>query len=95
MSARGRDGLGARIRQLRRISATTDMRPDAAPTPDPVGIDAIEDRVAHLERLVQGLQDSVHRESERQGKRLAELETRLEPAALTAAMSKDARDRGL
>jgi hypothetical protein len=37
----------------------------------------------------------VHRESERQGKRIAELEARIEPAALSEAMSKDARERGL
>jgi hypothetical protein len=52
-------------------------------------------RVAHLEQLVQGLQDSVHRGSERGDKRLSEIERRLEPAAIAAALSKDARDRGL
>ena len=45
--------------------------------------------------LLEGLQDSVHRESERQGKRIAELEARMQPGALGEAMSKDARDRGL
>ncbi|HTC72351.1 MAG TPA: hypothetical protein VK655_05645 [Solirubrobacteraceae bacterium] len=55
----------------------------------------LEERIAHLEHLLEGLQDSVHRESERQGKRIAELEARIEPGALGEAMSKDARERGL
>jgi hypothetical protein len=51
--------------------------------------------MAHLERLVEGLQDSVHRESERQGKMIAELEAQIQPSAISAALSKDARERGL
>ena len=54
---------------------------------------ALEARIAHLEQLVQGLQDSVHRESTRLGKRIGELEARLQPAALGRALSKDARAR--
>ncbi len=49
----------------------------------------------HLEQLVQGLQDSVHRESSRQEKRISELENRLQPGALAKALSDDARSRGL
>jgi hypothetical protein len=45
--------------------------------------------------MVEGLQDSVYRESERQGKLIAELEAQLQPSAISAALSKDARDRGL
>jgi hypothetical protein len=45
--------------------------------------------------MVQGLQDSVHREATRQGKRIADLEARVEPAALGRALSDDARERGL
>jgi hypothetical protein len=48
-----------------------------------------------VEQLVQGLQDSVHRESTRQSERLAELEARIQPAALGKALSEDARNRGL
>jgi len=44
---------------------------------------------------VQGLQDSVHRESSRHAKRIAELEARVQPAALGKALSEDARARGL
>ena len=52
-------------------------------------------RLAHLEQLVQGLQDSVHRGSERHEKRMSDMEKRLDPAALAAALDNDARERGL
>jgi hypothetical protein len=52
-------------------------------------------RVAHLEQMVQGLQDSVYRESQRQDKRIADIETQVDPATLAAALSKHARERGL
>ena len=51
--------------------------------------------MAHLERLLEGLQDSVHRESERHAKMIAELQTQLEPGAISAALAEDARNRGL
>jgi hypothetical protein len=56
---------------------------------------ALERRVAHLEQLVQGFQDSVHRESSRQSKQLDQLEAQLEPATLAIALEEDARRRGL
>jgi hypothetical protein len=37
----------------------------------------------------------VYRESQRQDKRLADLEAQIEPAALAAELSKHARDHGL
>jgi uncharacterized coiled-coil protein SlyX len=55
----------------------------------------LEARIAHLEQVVQGLQDSVHRESTRLNKRIGELEARTEPGALGRALSEDARQRGL
>lgn len=83
--------LAARIRQIRRALAPTDVPPTPAA---PVDGD-LRARVAHLEQLVQGLQDSVYRESQRQERRIAELESRIEPTALAAALSKDARERGI
>ena len=56
---------------------------------------ALEVRVQHLEALVQGLQDSVHRESTRHDRRIADLEDRMKPSALGKALSDDARARGL
>lgn len=96
MSVRERERLIARIRQLRRVFADTDERARSAPQdPRQDTLRALEDRISHLEHLVEGLQDSVHRESTRLGKRVAELEARVQPAALGKALSEDARERGL
>jgi hypothetical protein len=93
---REREGLLVRIRQMRRAAAAADTRPTAgAPDPDPGRLPALEARVAHLEELLEGLQDSVHRESQRQTRKLAQLEAQLEPAALAVALSRNARERGL
>jgi hypothetical protein len=95
MSIRDREGLIARIRLIRRTAATaSDAR---RPTADPERpeLHALEARIAELEQMVQGLQDSVHRESTRLGNRLTELEAQIQPAALGRALSEDARNRGL
>jgi hypothetical protein len=97
------NGLVARIRDMRRALATPDvlsqLRRGPAGASDPATAENLQQnlqpRVAHLEQLVQGLQDSVYRESQRQDRRITELEARLEPAALTAALDKDVRERGL
>jgi hypothetical protein len=90
------DGLIARIRRIGGGADAADQ-PHGSPSVDP-GQDhlrALESRVAHLEQLVQGLQDSVHREGSRQTKRIADLEARTQPRALGKALSQDARARGL
>jgi hypothetical protein len=56
---------------------------------------ALEARIAHLEQLLEGLQDSVHRESARLSKRISDLEAQIQPAAMSKALSEDARERGL
>lgn len=86
-------GLIARIRQIRRAAADADQ--PARQAPSEPELRALETRINELEQLVQGLQDSVHRQSTRLGKRIEELEARVQPAALAKAISKDARDRGL
>ncbi len=93
---REREGLIARIRQVRRTADTSTPAPrTTGPRDDTAGIQALEARVEHLEHLVEALQDSVHRDSERYGERITELEARTQPSALSVALSKDARDRGL
>jgi TolA-binding protein len=91
-----RERLIARIRQLGRASAQRE-RPPARPAVDPDRdqLRSLEQRVEHLEALVQGVQDSMHRESLRQSARLSELEAQIQPAALGKALSDDARARGL
>ena len=96
MSIRERESLIARIRQLRRSLRGAD-EPGRAATSGP-GQDelrALEARITHLEQLVEGLQDSVHREATRLGTRVGELEARIQPGALGKALSDDARERGL
>ncbi len=96
MSVREREGLISRIRQIRRQSAEANEHASRSTSPPgPEELRALEARIAHLEQLVQGLQDSVHRESTRLSKRIGELEARIQPAALGRALSDDARQRGL
>jgi uncharacterized coiled-coil protein SlyX len=95
MTGGEREGLIARIRQVRRVTTARD-RPktddEAAPNER---MRALEARVAHLERMVEGLQDSVHRESDRHARLIAELQAQLQPAAISAALADDARSRGI
>ncbi len=102
---RDREGLITRIRQMRRVPTAGDRqagdrqvgdRPDTRAGDPEVGpLPALEARVAHLERLVEGLQDSVHRESERHAKLITDLQAQIEPGAMSAALAEDARNRGL
>jgi hypothetical protein len=58
-------------------------------------IESLEARVTHLEAMIEGLQDAVHREAVRSNTRLDEMERNIEPAELSRRISKDARERGL
>lgn len=91
------EGPLARIRQIRRTGppSAAETRPPREPVTEPDQVADLRTRVTHLEQMLQGLQDSVYRESQRQEKRLTDLEARIDPAALAAALSKDARERGL
>jgi hypothetical protein len=95
MTEGDRDGLVARIRQVRRL-ATTRARPKGDEGDRPLApLQALEVRVAHLEQLLEGLQDSVHRESERHDGLIAELQKQVHPGTMGAALADDARNRGL
>ena len=85
-------GLIARIRQIRRSDEASSQ---ALRQVDTIALQVLQARIEHLEQLVEALQDSVYRESERHGKRIAELEARIEPGVLSVALSTDARERGL
>jgi hypothetical protein len=58
-------------------------------------LERLQQRVDHIETLVEGLQDAIHRNSTRHDERLTELERKTEPDALTKALSDDARRRGI
>jgi uncharacterized coiled-coil protein SlyX len=85
----------ARIRQVRRSAGPQQPPASSAERAKDDRVRALEGRLTHLEQLLQGLQDSVYRESQRQDKRIAELEKRIDPAALGKALSNHARERGL
>jgi hypothetical protein len=70
--------------------AATEPREEDGPR-----IEALEERVNHLEALLEGLQDAVHRESVRQGGRIGELEKRTAPATTSRTHSRDPRKRGV
>jgi hypothetical protein len=95
MTMGDREGLIARIRQVRRLATVRDQPSSDASGAESDRLQALEARVAHVEQLLEGLQDSVHRESERHAKLIAALETRVEPGAMGAALAEDARNRGL
>jgi hypothetical protein len=96
MNPGDRDGLVARIRQIRRPPTAREQPPGEAGAPQTdERLRSLETRVAHLEEMVQGLQDSVHRESERHSKLIADLQAQVEPGAMGAALADDARTRGL
>ena len=79
----------------RRIAALVGGGDAPAPTGDPARLQSLEQRVEHLESLVEGLQDAVHRSSLRHEERMADLERKTEPEAMAKALSTDARRRGL
>lgn len=95
MTVGDREGLIARIRQVRRL-ATARERPRSQVADSPADrLQAVEVRLAHLERLVEGLQDSVHRESERHARMITELQAQIQPSVIGPAIAEDARHRGL
>ncbi len=92
---RERERLIGRIRQLRRAADAGSGGPVAESDREYSGAQPLETRIAHLEQLLEGFQDSVHRESERQDARITELEMQIQPAALGVALSEHALRRGL
>lgn len=95
----GSAGIKARIRQVQHALTGSESASRASSNDEQESASSevadLRARLAHLEQLVQGLQDSVHRASERQDKRMSDIEKRLDPGALAAALNQDERDRGL
>jgi uncharacterized coiled-coil protein SlyX len=77
-----------------RILAIARRRPKGADTPLD-RVESLEKRVAHLETMIEGLQDAVYREITRTNHQIDELRKRTEPGELSRALSEDARHRGL
>ena len=62
---------------------------------DRARLEILEKRLEHLEAMVEGLQDAVHRESIRQEREIDELQRKAEPAEIRRALGKDAREHGI
>jgi len=82
-----------RVVQMRRARRATNAAAQASGQER--RIEVLEERVDQLEALLEGLQDAVHRESVREGGRIGALEKRTEPAEISRALSRDARERGV
>jgi hypothetical protein len=95
MTVGDREGLVARLRQVSRLATGRERSKSPEGDSQAERLQAIEVRLAHLEQLVEGLQDSVHRESDRHNKLIAELQNQVQPGTMGAAIAENARSRGL
>lgn len=83
-----------RVVQQRRASAA-EAEPESEQADQDQRIRALEARIDSLEALIEGLQDSVHRESVRRGRELEEINRRIQPAETARTLGKHAREHGL
>lgn len=83
-----------RVMGLRRIRRAREEKARGASGPaNPVR--TLEERVTHLESMIEGLQDAVDRDSRRTHEELDALRRRTEPSEISRALSRDQRERGL
>jgi hypothetical protein len=80
---------------LDRIARVRRRRRRRAPAVPAERLDSLEARVSHLENMLEGFQDSVHREITRMNLEMEEQRERTEPATILRSLSDDARMRGL
>ena len=90
-----------RVRGLldRVIRQRGDAKTESGSHPDEIDrerrIGALEQRVEQLEALLEGLQDSIHREAIRQDKAIEALDTKTQAPEMARALGKYSRERGL
>ena len=80
-----------RIGRARRFGRPT----KAAQSPEGEQMMALERRIMHLEAMIEGLQDAVHREGVRTNRQLDDLRRRTEPEEISRALDSAARKRGV
>ena len=81
------------IKQRRSVADQSDKGPTEIDAD--ARIATLERRIDELESLLEGLQDSVHREAARQQRELRELWQRTDAAELTRSLSQYSQRRGL
>ena len=84
-----------RARRLQRNQQLDTGATDEAASSVEQRLEAVERRLAHMEAMIEGLQDSVHRESTRRASQIAELDRNTQPDVIRRALDKDARRRGI
>jgi hypothetical protein len=94
------DPRGRRRRRVAGVMAALRHRDErsegtTADAPVETELETLKRRVDHLEAALEGLQDSVYRESSRHDAELQELHKQLVPGAMSQAIEEDARKRGL
>jgi hypothetical protein len=81
------------VQQRRAVAAEPEV---AADEPDEGRrLEALADRVAHLEALVEGLQDSIHRDAVRRDRILEEIKETTEPATMMRSLERHSREQAL
>ena len=90
-----RTAILGRVVQLGRGRRASDAGAQAPAAGHERRIELLEERVDQLEALLEGFQDAVHRESVREGGRIAALEKMSDPGEISRALSRDARERGI
>ena len=99
---RSRRGLLARVIERRRLENApaadergTGVRSQGDAREPDERIAALESRLNHLEALVEGLQDAVHRDSTRYEHEIRELEQKIAPAEMSRSLAEHDRRHGL
>ena len=83
-----------RVVQQRRASAA-ETEPEGEQADQDQRIRALEARIDSLEALIEGLQDSVHRESVRRAHEIDEINRQIQPGETARTLGKHAREHGL
>jgi vacuolar-type H+-ATPase subunit I/STV1 len=87
-----------RVTALRRAAPPDIAELDQSPEPDDASDEELlrdlRVRIQRLEQAFEGLQDAVHRESQRRDEEIAALRRQVQPEAMARSLSDDAR-RGL
>jgi uncharacterized coiled-coil protein SlyX len=71
------------------------LRDDRDADPHDARIAALESRLDHLESLVEGLQDAVHRDSARHEREIRDLGEKTDPGRMSRSLAEHNREHGL
>jgi uncharacterized coiled-coil protein SlyX len=99
---RARRGLFARVIERRRLEnppppdeGAVSLRDDPHADPQDARIASLETRLDHLESLVEGLQDAVHRDSARHEREIRDLDEKTDPGQMSRSIAEHNREHGL